>query len=173
MQRVSVVGNSGAGKTRIAAELAARLVVPHLELDAVFHQPNWAPLSAEEFRRAAASAIAADSWVIDGNYSAVRDLVWQRSDTVVWLDLSRTIVMRQLLARTLRRMATRTELWNGNRESLRNLLDKDESIIAWAWNNQAKYREQYAGAAADPAFRHLSFVRLTSRAEIRRFLDGL
>lgn len=43
MQRLSVVGNSGSGKTTIAAELARLIGAPHLELDSVFHQPGWVP----------------------------------------------------------------------------------------------------------------------------------
>jgi cytidylate kinase len=51
VRRVSVIGNSGAGKSTVARHLAAVLGVPHLELDAVFHQPGWRPLPDEEFRR--------------------------------------------------------------------------------------------------------------------------
>ncbi|HEX2361691.1 MAG TPA: hypothetical protein VHI11_06435, partial [Jiangellaceae bacterium] len=92
MRRVSVVGNAGSGKTKLARELAARLRVPHVELDAIFHQPNWTRLPTDEFRQRVADAVAGDGWVVDGNYSSVRDLVWQRADAVVWLDFSRATV---------------------------------------------------------------------------------
>src|SRR5262245_43481632 len=76
MRRISVVGNSGSGKTTMATRLAAALGIPHLELDSVFHQADWQPLPREEFRAAVRDFAAADAWVIDGNYdSAVRDLV--------------------------------------------------------------------------------------------------
>src|SRR6266571_7794353 len=81
VRRVSVVGSSGSGKSTLASELAARLHVPHVELDAIFHQPGWTPLPEEEFTAAVAAAVAADGWVVDGNYSAVRPLVWARADT--------------------------------------------------------------------------------------------
>ena len=97
VQRVSVVGNSGSGKSTVARELAAALGVPYLELDSVFHQPGWEPLPEDEFRGVVEAAAAGDSWVMDGNYSAVRPLVWARADTVLWLDLPKWIVMRRVV----------------------------------------------------------------------------
>lgn len=175
MRRVSVVGNSGSGKTTVAIGIAGALGVPHLELDGVFHQPDWEPLERELFRARVAQFVAGDGWVVDGNYSAVSDLVWQRADTVVWMDLPRRQIMRQLGARTLRRMAMRTELWNGNTESMRNLLrlDPEQSILRWAWTQHAKYVERYGSAQHDPANRHLTFIRLRSRAEAAQFLADL
>jgi adenylate kinase family enzyme len=173
VRRVSVVGNTGSGKTTLARILANRLGVPHVELDAIFHQPDWTPLPTDAFRKAVTDAVAGDGWVVDGNYSSVRDMVWDRADTVVWLDLPRHSVMRQVIARTVRRMITREELWNGNRERWRNLIDGDESIIAWAWTHHATYHHRYAAAASDFACAHLRFVRLASRAEMDQFLRSL
>jgi adenylate kinase family enzyme len=170
VRRVSVVGNSGSGKTTVATAIAQALGVPHLELDAVFHQPNWQPLERELFRARVAEFVAADGWVVDGNYSTVRDLVWQRADTVVWMDLPRCRIMRQVAARTLRRMLTRTELWNGNTEQLRFLLDPRHSILWWTWAQHGKYVKRYGAAQHDPANRHLTFVRLRSRAEAAQFV---
>lgn len=174
VRRVSVVGTSGCGKSTVARKLAAILDVPHLELDGINHQTNWEPLPREEFQRVVGAKAAADGWVIDGNYGSVRPLVWARADTVVWLDLPRPIVMRQVIWRTVRRVAGRKELWNGNREHWRNFLswNPEESVISWAWHTYAENRAKYSEAAADPANAHLRFVRLTSRREVDRFLDG-
>jgi len=175
VRRVSVVGNSGSGKSTVAAALAVALGVPHLELDAVFHQAGWVPLPEDEFRRVVAAAVAGDGWVTDGNYSVVRPLVWERADTIVWLDLPRRTVMRQVVWRTVRRAVTRRELWNGNREPLRNFLtwEPEESVISWAWHSHGKYRDRYAAASGDPAYAHLTFVRLRSRRDVARFLASV
>jgi len=175
VRRISVVGNSGSGKTTVAAAIAAALRVPHLELDAVFHQPDWKPLEAGLFRAKVADFVAADGWVIDGNYSAVQDLVWGRADTVVWIDPPRRVVMRQLIRRTLWRMITRTELWNGNTESWRYLfcLDPDRSIVVWAWTSHRKYAQRYAEASRDPANQHLTFLRIPNRTAASRLVASL
>jgi adenylate kinase family enzyme len=173
VQRISVVGNSGSGKTTLAGELAAAMGIPHLELDSVFHQPNWEPLPREEFRAAVRAFVAGDSWVVDGNYSAIRDLVWARADTVVWMDPPRRRVMRRLLLRTLTRMARGTELWNGNREEWGNLLspDPEKSILLWAWTKDSAYRDRYLAESASPANAHLRFVRLRSQREIAALIS--
>jgi adenylate kinase family enzyme len=172
VRRVSVVGTSGVGKSTFASSLAGGLGCPFLELDSVYHQADWVPLATSVFRDRVAAVVAGERWVIDGNYSKVRDIVWARADTVVWLDLPRRVVMRRLVWRTLRRVARRAELWNGNRERWRNLLtwDRQESVISWGWHTFGSNRARYAAAAADPANGHLSFVRLTSARAVRRFL---
>ena len=173
MQRVSVVGNSGSGKTTFAAQLARRMGAPHLELDSVFHQPGWRQLPTEEFRARVAGFTAGGRWVVDGNYSKVQDLVWERADTVVWLDPPRYRLMRRLVWRTLRRVFSRAELWNGNREHWGNLfrIDPENSIIAWAWTRHQVVRARYTEAQADPAYAHLEFVRIRSDRDAADLLD--
>jgi len=175
VQRVSVVGTSGAGKSTLARSLAVALDADFLELDSVNHQADWVPLPTPEFRRRVASAVAGERWVVDGNYSKVRDLVWGRADTVVWIDLPRRTVMRRVIWRSFRRVAGRVELWNGNRERWRNLfaLDKEESVISWAWQTHTANRAKFEAAMADPANGHLRFVRLSSPAAVRRFLRAV
>jgi adenylate kinase family enzyme len=177
VQRISVVGSSGSGKTKIASAIAARLYVPHLELDSVYHQAHWTPLPATEFRARVAAYVAQPSWVIDGNYEApgVLDLVWQCADTVVWLDPPRGVVLWQVLSRSLVRGLARTELWNGNRERLGQLLraDPHENVVLWAMTRFDTLRDRYASRMRDPAWSHLTFHRLGSRAEQRTFLTSL
>lgn len=170
MRRVSVVGTSGSGKTTVSRKLAAALDVPMLELDGVFHQPGWTPLPVAAFRHAVEEFIArSDGWVVDGNYGAVRDLVWARADTVVWFDLPRHEVMRRLSWRTVRRGVLRAELWNGNRESLRNFLSRDpeRSILVWAWTTHRRKQDRYRAAVHDPAWSHVEFVRIASGKDMR------
>ncbi|HET8930793.1 MAG TPA: hypothetical protein VFN21_09070, partial [Acidimicrobiales bacterium] len=85
------------------------------------------------------------------------------------------VIMYQVITRTLRRTIGRRELWNGNRESLRNVIrcDPHRSIIAWAWTSRNHNRDKYRRAMSDPAFAQLRFIRLRSRRDVRSFLDSL
>src|SRR6266851_5886015 len=177
VRRVSVVGNAGSGKSRLAQRIAAALDVPHVELDAIHHLSGWEPLDPDPFMARTSAIASTDGWVIAGNYRTVvvDGPVWLHADTVVWLDLPRRTVMRQVVARTLRRVIRSEELWNGNREPLRNLWawDPHTSIIRWAWTQHDKYQERFGSAMGSPAYAHIDFVRLRSHEEAERWLSGL
>ncbi len=99
-------------------------------------------------------------------------VVWARADTVVWFDLPYAIVLGRTIRRTVRRVITREELWNGNKEPFSNLwsLNPEKSIIAWAATRHRVYRGRYAEAEHDPRWGHLRFVRLRSQGEADAFL---
>lgn len=167
MRRVSVVGAPGSGKTTFGRQLAASMAAPFIELDAVFHQAGWQDLSPHEFRSRVTDATAGDLWVVDGNYGVVHDRVWERADTVVWLDLPRRVVMGRVVLRTMWRALTREELWNGNREPLSNFYRwaPEHNIMRWCWVRYAEYVEQYSRAMDQPPRPDLRFIRLASGRE--------
>jgi adenylate kinase family enzyme len=176
MQRISLVGASGSGKSTLGRRLAGLIGGPFIELDSLQHQPNWVQLDPARLRERVSELTAGDRWVVDGNYSAVREtVVWPRADAVVWLDLPRRVVMRQVTRRTLGRVLLRKELWNGNRETLRNAIsrDPDRSILMWAWSTHSSVHDRYKAAAEDPRWSHLEFVRLGSRQEMADLVAGL
>ncbi len=177
VQRVSIVGNSGSGKSTLGRKIASAIGADYIELDSIHHLANWTPIDPDEFRSKVAAIASSSTWVIDGNYRTVvvDGPVWEQADTVVWLDLPRHVIMRQVIWRSLRRAVTRETLWNGNREAPRNLVawDPHQSIIRWSWTQHAKYIERYAPAMVDDKYAHIQFVRLRSHAEADAFVGGL
>jgi adenylate kinase family enzyme len=181
VRRVVIVGNSGTGKTTLADEVAERLRVPHVELDAHYHQAGWTPMPAREFAEVVREALdAADAdaggWVVCGNYPAVRTSIWARADTIVWLDLPRQVVMWRVTRRSFGRVGRRTELWNGNRESLPNVLalgDPERSVVRWAWDGVERYRRLYVPVMASTTWADLRWHRLRSPAAVAHWLEGV
>jgi adenylate kinase family enzyme len=134
-RRFSVVGIPGSGKTTVSRLLAERLDLTHVELDALFHGPNWSEPPSDEFQRRVAAALdGLDGWVVDGNYrSRIGALVLGHADTIVWLDLPLHVCLRRIWIRTWRRVLTREELWESrNRETIRNAFFARDSLLVWA-----------------------------------------
>lgn len=172
-RRFTVVGTSGSGKTTVASHIAQRLGIPHVELDALHWEPGWAEAPLAVFRERVAQALAGDAWAVDGNYSKVRDIIWSRADTVVWLDYALRVIMWQLVQRTFRRIVTREELWGGNRESLSKALFSRDSILLWALQTYRRRREEYPALLNRPEHAHLAVVHLCSPRATRAWLSDL
>jgi adenylate kinase family enzyme len=173
VKRVAVMGGSCVGKTTVSRRLAAALGVPHVELDALHHDPGWqeAPADVFQARVRAAFDAAADGWVADGNYRAkLGSLVLERADTVVILELPFQVAFARALRRTIGRTITRADLWNGNREQIRHLFTP-YWIPWWVLRTHRHYaREVPARAAEHP---HLDVVNLRSDDEVERFLQSI
>ncbi len=175
MRRISVIGTSGSGKTTMARALAARLRCPQMELDSVYHQPDWEPIPNDQFRERIARFMADNEcWVIDGNYTSqgTADLVWPNADTIVWMDPPKPVVMAQIVPRSLNRVLSRRELWNGNRERWQNLFSTmpEKNIILWAWTTFSANRRRYEDLLDAHAWEHLEVRRIRSRSDARQLL---
>ncbi len=172
-QRISIVGTTGSGKTTLARQVAQRLQIPHIELDALHWEPNWTSVSDDRLRKRVAEALSGDRWVIDGNYGQVRDLVWQRADTVVFLDYPFGVVLQRLWRRTLRRSLRQEHLWNGNRETfLKSFLSRD-SILLWMLRTYWQNRRKYPALVQQPAYTHLTMVHLRSPSLTQAWLSQI
>jgi adenylate kinase family enzyme len=172
MQRISVVGTSGSGKTTLAREISQRLAIPHVELDYLHWEPNWTEVPNEVMRQRLDVALSSNSWVVDGNYSKVRDLVWGRADTIVWLDYSWFVVMSRIVPRTFSRVVTQKEVCNGNRETWKTTFSQD-SIILWALQTYSKNRREYPLLLQKPEYTHLNLVHLRSPQAAQNWLLNL
>jgi adenylate kinase family enzyme len=172
MQRVVVVGTSGTGKTTVASRIATTLGAPHVELDSLHWGPGWTEAPYDEFRSRTIEATSGESWVADGNYGVVRDILWGRADTVVWLDYPLRVAFWRTLRRTVRRILTREELWNGNREGLSALVGPD-SMPLWVLKTHRRRRREYPELFASTEYSHLTVVRHGSIGETERWLAGL
>jgi adenylate kinase family enzyme len=170
LQRVVVIGVTGAGKTTFARDLAFRLGYPHIEMDAIYWLPNWVERPVEDFREKISTALLGDQWTTDGNYSKVRDIVWGRADTVVWLDYPLWLILWRLLRRTLTRILRQEELWNGNRETFRNHMSRD-SLFVWALKTYHRRRREYPLLFQQSEYAHLTIVRLHSPRSAQAWLD--
>ena len=176
-QRLHVVGTTCSGKSTLAARLADALQVSVVELDALNWQPGWVALTEtdpEAFETRLKEATAGDGWVVAGDYSGfTRRLCWPKLHTVVWLDLSLSLILRRVVSRSWRRWRSKELLWGTNRENFWThlmLWRGADSLLWWAWTTHEKKRRRMVASMANPQWAHIRFVRLTSVREVERFV---
>jgi len=170
---VAIFGTSGSGKTTLARRLARTCGLRHIEIDAIFHQPQWTPLDDATFVARITEETTTSGWVTDGNYSLVRPLIVGRADTVIWLDYSRLLTTRRVVTRTLKRALFREVLWNGNREAVSNLfrVDPELSIIRWSWTTHGRMRATMGGLVTSAEVAHAEVLRFRHPREMRAWLQ--
>ena len=171
-ERILIVGRTGSGKTTLARQLAVALGLPHVELDSLYFAPDLTTAPLRVLRERTSAAVAGEVWVTDGNKGAVRDLVWPRADTVVWLDYPLYISLWRLAKRarsrtsSLSAQATRT----GRRTDLPKQLLAAATGVLKALRSHRGQRRKYPRMFAQPANRHLAVARLRSPRATRRWI---
>ena len=172
VRRVVVIGTTGSGKSTLAEQLAAQNGLRVIELDALFWGRDWQPVPLELFRHRVERETRDDGWIVVGNYGQVRDIVWPNADTLIWLDLPLSLVMWRLVRRTVRRAASKEELWGtGNRETFRNSFLSRQSILLWALKTHRRNRQKYA-VECEGLAREKRVIRLQNKRQIERFVTA-
>ena len=170
--RIVIIGRTGSGKTTLARELAAALNVPHVELDSLYFGPQFSTVPLSVLRERTSAAIAGERWVTDGNKSAVRDLVWPRADTIVWLDYSFAVSVWRLGKRALWRTSVLREqaAKSGKKAGLPKQFFAGARGVFRALRSHMGQRREYPRLFADPKNQHLAVVRLRSPRAARLWL---
>lgn len=171
-RRILILGRTGSGKTTLARELAAALDVPHVELDALYFGPEFSTAPLSVLRERTSTAIAGDSWVTDGNKSAVRDLVWPRADTIIWLDYPLVVSLWRLGKRALWRTSVlkKQAAEKGGNILPKQLVSAAKGVLT-ALRSHMGQRREYPKMFAQPENQHLAVVRLRSPHATRRWLS--
>ena len=169
-RRILVYGVTGSGKTAFARDLAEVCGLPWTEADQLCWGPGWTEVPKEEQRRRIGEVCAGDSWVLDTAYGSWLELVMERVEVVVALDLPRRVSLSRLLRRTFVRVVTRREVCNGNVESWSRAFSTD-SIIVWHFRSFRRKRDRirrWVSSETGPAV-----VWLRSSREAAAWLERL
>jgi adenylate kinase family enzyme len=169
--KIIVIGTSCSGKTTFARNLSTKLDIPHIELDAIHWKPNWVERDKDEFRQLVKEIIEENErWIIDGNYSKVRDVTWPEASTIIWLNYSFPLVLWRALTRTIRRVAHQEELYSGNKETFKKVFFSSDSIIWWVITTFYKRKRTYRQLQRDDRYFHLKFIELRNPTETEEFI---
>ena len=169
-QRINIVGTTCTGKTTLARRLSEVLRIPHVEMDALYWEPNWTPVPAGILAQRVAGATSPDRWILDGNYGVVRDLIWSKATGIVWLDYPFPVIFLRLFSRTVRRAFFKEELWNGNRERFLTQFMSRDSLFLWALRSHRRRRKEIEVLLQQLEYAHLEVVHLRSPGQTNRWL---
>jgi hypothetical protein len=173
MRRVAVVGPSGGGKTTLGRWLEAEFALPFTDLDDVFWRPGWQKAPAEEFRSEVDRLTRRPRWVLAGNYSSARDLIWPRADTLVWLDLPLPLVLWRTTRRVVRQALTGEAVCNGNRQQFGALVLGTDPLLGYTLRTNPQRRRDWPTLLRAPEHAHLSVFRLRSGAQVAAWRRSL
>lgn len=167
MQRVLVIGISGAGKSTFSRELAQRTGLPIIHLDKEFWRPGWAQTPRPEWRAKVEELAARERWIMDGNYDSSLDLRLPRADTVAWFDFPMLLCLRRAMWRALRDLnRVRPDMAEGCPERI------DLEFLRYIWTFNAKQRPRVV-ASLEKFGAHIDPVVFRRDGEVAQFLAQL
>lgn len=169
-KRIVIIGTSCSGKSTLAKNISNKLGIKHYELDNYFWKENWTESTNEEFTKKVMDIIAEKNWVICGNYSKVRELIWSRATDIIWLDYSFYLVLFRSIKRSFIRSLTKEKVCNGNIETFKQSFFSKESIILWVINTYKRRKNQYSVLLKD--FRDKKVFRFKNNFEANRYLEN-
>jgi len=131
LNRISVIGTSGSGKSTFSKELASKLRLPYTEMDSLYWKDDWKFATDEELMENVRQATESERWLLDGNYNRTQPIKWKNVQTIIWLDYPFHLVFYRVLKRSITRLFDRKPLWGtNNQESFRkSFLSKDSIIV--------------------------------------------
>lgn len=167
MKRIAIVGSGGAGKSTLAQQIGAVLGIAPVHLDALFWRPGWVETPREEWHATVRGLVSGDTWILDGNYGGTLDIRLAAADTVIFLDLPRSVCLWRAVKRQFQfRGRSRPDMAPGCPERL------DREFLAWIWRYPTHSRPRVLAAIGQHAAGK-RVIKLRSRAEVARFLAEL
>jgi adenylate kinase family enzyme len=162
VQRVAIVGPGGAGKTTFARQLADRTQLPVIHLDEHYWRPGWEPTPRDEWRTKQERLLAADKWIVDGNYGSTLDVRFARADTVIVFAISRTRCVIRAFRRSLFNRGSALQA-AGCPEHV------DREFLRWIWRYPRESKPRLDAALHEHA-QHTKVITLRTPREVRTFL---
>ena len=166
MKRILIIGSSGAGKSTFARSLHEATGIELIHLDKVFWKPNWVETPKDEWKKTVEDLLTKDSWIMDGNFGGTMEMRIAACDTVIFLDLPRTICVWRAYKRVLiYKKNSRPDMAEGCDERF------DLEFLKWIWDYPKRTKPKVE-ALLKQFQAAKNIVRLTSTKEIENFFDN-
>jgi adenylate kinase family enzyme len=169
--RIIIIGTSCSGKSTLAKHLKKKLGIPHIEMDHLYWAPDWRPVPLEDFQQKVAMSVKSESWIVNGNYSAVRDFIWPKATHVIWLDFPFYVVFGRAIKRVIRHLFHKTSFCNGNYETFSRVFLSKDSILLWVIMTYWRRKRSFMALLKKPEYRPLKVIHLRSPKELKIYFE--
>lgn len=167
MKRILVIGSGGAGKSTFARRLHEATGLKLIHLDKVFWQPNWTEMPKDEWKKQVENLVKGDEWIMDGNFGGTMEMRVKACDTVIFLDMPRTLCIYRALKRVAAyRKTTRPDMAEGCDEKF------DLEFLSWIWNF-SKTTKPKIEKLLEKYRNEKKIIRLKSKKEVESFFTNL
>ncbi|MFB5249018.1 DNA topology modulation protein [Bacillus mycoides] len=164
MKKIILIGSGGSGKSTLAKQLGNKLKIQVYHLDALFWKPNWVGVPREEQITVQNNLIQDEKWIIDGNYGGTMDIRLNAADTIIFLDIHRTICVYRAFKRIVQyRNKTRPDMGTGCEERF------DLQFFKWIWE-YPKTKRPAIVKRLDQLNKDKRVIILKTPSEVQRFL---
>lgn len=86
-KKISVIGNSGAGKSTFSRKLQEKTGLPLYHLDNIWWRSDWTHIRRRKFVHIQNKIMKQECWIIDGNFMSTIEKRIKNSDLVYFFDL--------------------------------------------------------------------------------------
>ena len=164
MEKITIIGSGGSGKSTLARELGKLLHIEVFHLDALFWKPGWVGVPKEEQRLVQNELVEKEKWIFDGNYGGTMDIRLNKAETIIFLDIPRTICVYRVIKRWIQyRNKSRPDMGEGCEERI------SIKFLKWVWE-YPKTKKPVIMKKLKSLSQEKEVIILTSPREVEQFL---
>ena len=155
-----VIGLPGIGKTTFSERLARKFKIPHIEGDRYFWVEGEGQVEVEEFRKKIDGMTEKGRWIYEGHYRKVYDLICDRVDTMIWIDLPFFTALKRNFIRSKQQIG------------LKRTLTEKQGPFLWLIFNGSRMLRDYKQTLKDYEDKGVPTFRLTKSEQLENWLKS-
>jgi adenylate kinase family enzyme len=171
-KRAIVFGSTGMGKTTLVKQIADDFSLPVIDIDSLRREAGKSASVEETFSRLVSESIKGDTWIIDGSYTSVQDIVWTRAEAIIWMDFSFWVFLSRLAKRSLYRIFVRKKSEKPIKGRYQPAGERTSNYLRAILTGKQRQRHYFATLYSSE-YTHLHIIRLSSPEEATNWINLL
>ena len=99
--RILILGYPSSGKSTLAKAISRALLIPHIEADKLTSKKDMSGSEVDLFLKEVRSRINENNWIFEGHFKTVKDIIFTRTNFVIFLNSSAIRIFYGLLLRDI------------------------------------------------------------------------